>query len=144
MSNEAPFLTPEQTERVSRVLYEDSSAYHALQTPEELHALADCFNWDDDLDVLVWIAKHPLCDRATALRIFWCGDLPYYYQDQNLGDEEQVQAVAQAVTTRLLADQYPTENYYFNPAEDYDLDNFPEFPEALTRPARGKKVTVSV
>lgn len=44
-----------------------------LQTKEELHAVADNYNWDDSSDALYAFIDHPLCDAGTALLLFWKG-----------------------------------------------------------------------
>lgn len=143
MPRSQPFLTPTQRKRVRRVMHEDKSAVVHLETPEELHALACSYNWDDDLAPILWLVENPFCDRATALQIFWSGDIPDMYLDNEPPWDEteyKVRSIINTVVIRLLAEQYPTERYYFDPAEEYDLAAYPNFPKALTRPALGAKV----
>ena len=40
-------------------------------TPEQWHSFVLGFNWGDELDPLIWIARQDQCDMATALTIFW-------------------------------------------------------------------------
>jgi hypothetical protein len=49
----------------------DKEIFDTLKTPEELHYLADHWDWEDGVDVLQWIVESPLCSEATALMIFW-------------------------------------------------------------------------
>ncbi len=46
--------------------------------PDEWHAFATQWNWDNGLAPLIWIAKRPECDRATAAHIYW-GLGPEYF-----------------------------------------------------------------
>ena len=46
--------------------------------PDEWHRVALSWNWDSGYMVLRWIIQQPDCDRATALLIFWRGDVAYY------------------------------------------------------------------
>ncbi|CAH0535481.1 hypothetical protein VST7929_03055 [Vibrio stylophorae] len=46
-----------------------------LQSKEELHVVADHYNWDDNaLPSLQAMIDHPLCDAGTALLLFWKGE----------------------------------------------------------------------
>lgn len=41
------------------------------RTPDDWHKVAADYNWDNGLAPLDWIVSQPLCDRATALLVFW-------------------------------------------------------------------------
>lgn len=43
-------------------------------TPDDWHAVATSWNWDNDLDPLFWIIRRPDCDKATVLWIFHLGE----------------------------------------------------------------------
>ena len=45
--------------------------FDSIQKPEELHFIADFYNWDDGPEVLTWIIDSDLCDEGTAKMIFW-------------------------------------------------------------------------
>lgn len=50
-----------------------------LESALELHYLAREWNWDDGktAEVMTSIINHPLCDRGTALLLYWDGAAPY-------------------------------------------------------------------
>lgn len=72
-------LTSEQYDRVMRVLYENQPV-ETLQSPEELHQFAWSYNWDDGLEALRRLVNHPLCDKGTALLIYWRAGPGFLYQ----------------------------------------------------------------
>ncbi|MCC6477775.1 MAG: DUF4274 domain-containing protein [Sphingomonadaceae bacterium] len=38
---------------------------------DEWHSMAIQWNWDYGIEPMVWIARQPNCDKATALDIYW-------------------------------------------------------------------------
>jgi hypothetical protein len=48
-----------------------------VQTTLELHCIAANLNWDYGTRGLTAAIDHPLCDRGTALLLYWLGE-PYY------------------------------------------------------------------
>jgi hypothetical protein len=56
----------------------DKTVFNNITTSEELHYIAENYNWDNGTLVLEWIAESELCSEATALMIFWRGQ-PYDY-----------------------------------------------------------------
>ena len=54
-------------------------AFNQLQTPQELDYLAKQHNWDNGVQLMLWVAQSPLCSRATAAEIFWLSQ-PQEYQ----------------------------------------------------------------
>lgn len=74
-----PLVTDEQAERLHTLL--EDLRFHperiaALTTPEELHAIACVWNWDDSATVRIFeqIISHPRCDLGTASLIFDLGE----------------------------------------------------------------------
>src|SRR5215207_4128317 len=49
-----------------------------LNTPEKLHDFATHYNWDDGFEVPKWIINNPLCDRGTALMMYWHANPQYF------------------------------------------------------------------
>ena len=47
---------------------------------DEWHLVAWGWNWDNSLEPLQWIVTHPMCDRATALLMYWYGGAGYHVQ----------------------------------------------------------------
>lgn len=74
-----------------------------IETPLELHWCARLFNWDTECDTLRTLMKHPLCDRGTALAVFWAGQPDYYYRRpllQLTEDERQVRTLLEEIERR--------------------------------------------
>ncbi|MGX5801798.1 DUF4274 domain-containing protein [Bradyrhizobium sp. Arg314] len=47
-------------------------------SPDDWHRAVLDFNWDWDIDPLLWIARQSQCDKATALTMFWMGQPAYH------------------------------------------------------------------
>jgi hypothetical protein len=47
-------------------------------SPDEWHAMAADWNWDNGDEPLIWIARQPDCDKATALLIYWGFDPSFF------------------------------------------------------------------
>ncbi len=62
--------------------------FDKLKSAKELHYLASIFNWDDDTEVLEWIINSPLCDKGTALLIFWSSQPDFYTRFENEQEAE--------------------------------------------------------
>lgn len=84
-------LTDAQKDEIFRVLHdewEDDSAYEAafddfldsVATPAQLFFFAYHFNWDYGEQDMFKIIRHPMCDRATALMIYWLGGAEWFLQ----------------------------------------------------------------
>jgi hypothetical protein len=56
--------------------------FSKLTTSQELHYIAENYNWDNGIGVLEWIINSKLCSEATALMIFWQAQ-PYDYIKYN-------------------------------------------------------------
>ena len=48
----------------------------ANPTPDRWHRVAIAWNWDNPVDVLIWIAQQEFCDKATAQAMFQMAE-PY-------------------------------------------------------------------
>src|SRR5712691_6236599 len=46
-------------------------------TPDEWHQVAWNWNWDSGVEALQWIIRQPMCDRGTALLVYWMGGPRY-------------------------------------------------------------------
>lgn len=48
--------------------------------PYELHRVVDEYNWDDGAKKLTDVVRHPSCDKATALLVYWLSEPAEYTQ----------------------------------------------------------------
>ena len=78
-------LTDRQIERITRLIEDQwesedefASFFDSISDPEELHLFADGWNWDAGVEELDRVIEHPLCDRGTALLIYWRAKPGYY------------------------------------------------------------------
>ena len=58
----------------------DLPAYLTQATPDEWHQVAWNWNWDSGVEALQWIIRQPMCDRGTALLVYWMGGPRYLAQ----------------------------------------------------------------
>lgn len=115
-------------------------AFDQLQTPQELHYLAEQHNWDNGVQLMLWIAQSPLCSQATAAELFWLSQ-PQEYQQYKLGSKfrsatkQQIFALIQAVMQRFPQDYAAADDIHFAPAPI--LQGCVEIPPALYQPTPG-------
>jgi hypothetical protein len=146
-------LTEEQYQRVLAILWEGKEI-SALQSAVELHQLAWNWNWDDSRDVPGQIIRHPLCDRSTALLIYWRAGPRWFYQfatrdevaakaDWGLDDYDLIKEIEK----RYLAGVYTQAGIAFDPSNENgynwttsykDLESKQTIPEMLKMPSPGR------
>jgi hypothetical protein len=94
---------------------------------EELHAFVDDMNWDGGgADRLTRVLAHPLCDRGTALMIYWRAQPRFYIRygtRERVRDELWPGALAdydmlRDIERRFQSGDFATANIAFNPAND--------------------------
>ena len=118
-------LTAEQKARIEYLLYEcEDDAVFArtlaqISSPAELHAFAYDFNWDCGVEELRAVLEHPLCDRGTALMIYWLGD-PMYFADFSTADDvpdvnRDGYRFIKFVESQLVADRFTSNEIRFDP-----------------------------
>jgi len=72
-------LTEEEKFRVQQI-FDGNEEITALTNSVELHQFAWNYNWGDDNWVyLNWIVRNPLCDKGTALLLYWKHVPRWYY-----------------------------------------------------------------
>ena len=54
----------------------------AMNSPEELYELLDCYNWDDGLKIPTVIANHKYCELAIAVRLYWLASADYWFESE--------------------------------------------------------------
>jgi hypothetical protein len=62
--------------------------------PDERHAVAASWNWDNGMEPLFWILRRPDCDKATALTILSMAEADYYLR--HAGGVEDIPASERA------------------------------------------------
>jgi Domain of unknown function (DUF4274) len=89
----------------------------------ELHCFADHWNWDGGMEEMMTIAKHPNCDAATALLLFWRSDPEYYLQFSSRDEVPDYNRdgfdLTQLIEERFLRGGYASSGEIgFDPRED--------------------------
>lgn len=146
-------LTKDQENRIS-YLTEDCSSLDeykeklkSVESPIELHQIAMRMNWDYDLKWFSPIIKHRLCDRGTAIELYWLGQPDYYvgyedYRAVNSVNRESYQLL------KYMETVYRERTYEFceieyNPLADFSLGvrrclaKYSVIPDAFLMPSVG-------
>jgi len=99
----------------------DRDDFDKLKSSKELHYLASIFNWDDDKDILEWIINSPLCDRGTALLIFWRSQPDFYTRFDNEDEvdyERETFRLVRNIVKNFQDGFYKKARIRFNPQSD--------------------------
>jgi hypothetical protein len=102
-----------------------AASLSAMDSPLELHFCALGFDWDTGVDALTRIIEHPLCDRGTALAIFWYGAPDFHYGKPRakLRDYERVvRDLLELIERRTAERSFATEEIRFDPTRARDKD----------------------
>jgi hypothetical protein len=89
----------------------------------ELHCFADHWNWGGGVEAMMTIAKHPNCDAATALLLFWRADPEYYLQFSSRDDVPDYNRdgfdLTRLIEERFLRGEYSSSGQVaFDPPKD--------------------------
>jgi hypothetical protein len=110
----------------------NKAVFDKIATSNELHYIAENYNWDNGITVLEWIAESELCSEATALMIFWRGQ-PYdyvkynYYAKSIKHMDMDVFNLIKNVMEKYKNGFYKKTSIKYNPKEDMPNDeNIPE------------------
>ena len=151
------FLSKQQTDFFKDNFFEfgfagkepDRKSFEKIEKPAQLHYLADIYNWDDEIDVLDWIISSPVCDKGTALLIFWRAEPDYYTKFENedeAGTDKEIYLLLRKIITNWQSGFYKKERFRFDPiAEEYDVDyRYPnekwQIPDEMKKPTKGGRV----
>ena len=93
--------------------------FNKLKHSEELHFLIKNWNWDDGNEIAFKVLSHPMCDRATALMIYWVNTPDFFVNFENIDNvPNYLQSNYQLFRTtekRLLNNEFELQNIKFNP-----------------------------
>ncbi len=85
-----------------------------------MHLYADGFNWDTGVEELRRVTRHPLCDRGTALLIYWRGGPGWYaqYSDRaeiRSADEADGYDLSQEIERLIIQGRFATYRFHYDP-----------------------------
>lgn len=86
--NEMQIMTIPSLKKIIKLKPDDKQDLYIKRV--ELHTKALQHNWDEGTGKLNSILKSPLCDRATALAIYWMGQPGYYLSYDKASEVEEV------------------------------------------------------
>ncbi|MGD1843012.1 MAG: DUF4274 domain-containing protein [Thermonemataceae bacterium] len=94
-------------------------------TSAEIDKYAAYYNWDGGYSFLNWVIKHPKCELATALNIYWLGS-PLYFAGK---EAEQVESynldnykLLKTIEKRVLKKKYVSNQIAFDATASLDKD----------------------
>jgi hypothetical protein len=99
----------------------DRAVFDTIVNPVEYHLIAGNYNWDDGAQVLTWIIESPLCDKGTALLIFWRAQPDFYTQFSSVEEadyEAEVYRLVRAIMGKWEAGFYQTSLIAYDPTGD--------------------------
>lgn len=144
-------LGSEQLARVEAALYEEDegargAALAGLKAPEELHAYASHYNWDDGARGLRHVIESSACDRGTALMIYWLTDGIFADERPDCGGD--VWDLAMRIESLFLSGFYTRCEFRFDPRDmggdwRFILQKPRAVPDEMTRATPGEVVDVS-
>ena len=130
-----------------------------IESPEELHAFADQWNWDRGTPPMRRVLDHSLCDRGTALMIYWRID-PVFFLNPKHDTRKKVEAVLwpdaiihwdilRQIERRLAANDFRSARIPFDPTNDHGRDRTKQRfrkkpPVPLFKVVNGQPVQVGV
>jgi hypothetical protein len=82
-----------------------------VESSLELHQIAANLSWDTGFNVLEKVITHPLCEKGTALMIYFLGKPHWYYQHLQkgkplIGDQPQSFAFLQRIEQSVMNQQF--------------------------------------
>ncbi|MBL7717372.1 MAG: DUF4274 domain-containing protein [Flavipsychrobacter sp.] len=95
----------------------NQQAFNTINNPLELHFIADNYNWDDGVELLDWIINSPLCDKATAMMLFWRAQ-PDYYTEYATKEEANYDGDIWMLLQRII--QNVEKGFYTHQQLEYD------------------------
>lgn len=121
--------------------------FDQLKTSEELHRVVENYNWDEGLQVMHWVLESPLCDKGTALLMFWRADP--VYETQFSEDPKDWRSAGYQLVQKILEmwqnNQFSEGLISYDPVHDYAADTDAEghgaweIPADMRQPTKGEK-----
>jgi hypothetical protein len=136
------FILPEPTmmidfakankNRVQKVLDKEWS-FKKLNA-EEWHQFVQNFNYDDSLEPFFWLVKQKICDKGTALALYW-----YLQPTVGRGGGDDRSRLLREIEQHYASGFYASERFSFDPREEFLTPNtrLGDIPEAMTLKTSG-------
>ena len=101
--------------------------FETVTDAEELHLYADGFNWGTGVEGLRCVIRHQLCDRGTALLIYWRGR-PGFFARFAAGtetfnpDQADHFDLLLEIEQKVIAGQFQSGRFNYDPRNDKGKD----------------------
>jgi hypothetical protein len=131
-----------------------NTALSKIESSEELHQFAGHFNSDGGVDVLRKVINHRLCDKGTALMVYFLLRPGYYYRqlERNkpfMPDQQDAFNLLAEIEEKCQKNAFSSSIINFDPHDSRGQDLLKEdsanpgnrlIPEIMKTPTQGKKV----
>lgn len=92
-----------------------------FESPHELHQYAANFNWDGGCSELQKVIRHPLCDKGTALMIYFLGGATFLYLLQQrrkplIGEQPKLFAFLKEIEIMFERNEFKSRQIKFDPS----------------------------
>jgi len=147
-------LTSEKQARLNYLLYECESTKSFAKTLEqvessnEIDEFVNQYNWDFGSEPLKLVLQNPLCDRGTALKIYWLVKPDYYsgylkIEDVPTSERDDYLFLKFIESLFKNKSSFRFNNIHFDPTDEYSVENwrsivkYSEIPDELLLPNFG-------
>ncbi|MCW4468519.1 DUF4274 domain-containing protein [Flavobacterium sp. MFBS3-15] len=97
-----------------------------IKTAKALHAFADKFNWDDDVEHMLAVIRHEQCEAATAKLVYWRSEPNYYQKFTTIGQLEEyhrdMYRLQREIEQEMADGKYPSGKLKYDPKNDHGFD----------------------
>src|SRR5437868_15390451 len=119
-------LTEAQLKRVQRMFRDEWESetelwqfFETVTDAEELHLYANGFNWDTGVGELRRVVRHRLCDRGTALLIYWRGNPGFFARfadrSETINPDQADQFdLLQEIEQKIIAGHFHTRRFAYD------------------------------
>ncbi|MCE9647411.1 MAG: DUF4274 domain-containing protein [Chloroflexi bacterium] len=99
----------------------------AIKTSRQLHEYMSKYNWDFGTEIPYWAIRNPLCDRGTALMIYWMAGAGYFCRYKSRDDipsykTERYDLILE-IEGNYLSNFYTKNDIKFDPVSDLEKDS---------------------
>lgn len=117
----------QEKEKIAREKIYIQQEILSINSTKRLHAFVDKFNWDNGVEYMKAAANHPLCERGTAMMIYWRSDPSYYLKYNSVEDdmpdyERDTMKIQLLIETRIKEEFYNSKTISFDPTNDNGIN----------------------
>lgn len=116
---------------------EKKKSYKKLTT-EEWHQFVQNYNYDDDNEAFEWLIKEKICDKGTALCLYWHLQPDFYCNSKNADTSNDDYNLIKEIERRFLSNFYENELFSFDPKKAFltsktDISCIPKIMQQKTK-----------